>query len=339
MQVIKGKVSSISSGSGMALTDEKSPMSATADFPSAFNQFHLIATSTYGASDEWKDTWSTNCFREDTKLSNCNSCSVVDEKRYQPKNVGACSTKSVAKLNDEQLFKQPPPEDCPICYLRLPSMKSGRKYKSCCGKIVCSGCSSAPVYDSKGKIIKERKCPFCRSPAVTSEEEMVQRHMKRAKLGDAEAIYIIGCYYANGSHGFPRDRSKVLEIWKKAGELGHAEALLKIGIAYHLGRGVGKSRTKERQYMELAAIRGDTTARHHLGYIEECVNNLDVALKHYLIAARSGSSTSINELFMAGNATTDDVKKTFHAYQTYINEIKSSQRDRAAVASERFKYY
>ena len=42
-------------------------------------------------------------------------------------------------ISDDELFKQPPPkEDCPICLLPLPLLLP--VHKSCCGKIICSGC-------------------------------------------------------------------------------------------------------------------------------------------------------------------------------------------------------
>jgi len=36
------------------------------------------------------------------------------------------------KERDEKLFKQPPPqfEDCPICFLRMPYLDTGQRYKS-----------------------------------------------------------------------------------------------------------------------------------------------------------------------------------------------------------------
>ena len=75
-------------------------------------------------------------------------------------------------ISDEELFKQPPPkEDCPICLLPLPLLGSGSVYKSCCGKIICSGCRHAPVKDNLGNEIIEEKCPFCRTPAPYSDEE------------------------------------------------------------------------------------------------------------------------------------------------------------------------
>ena len=56
----------------------------------------------------------------------------------------------VEKISDEDLFKQPPPkEDCPICFLLLPSLETGHRYKSCCGKTICTGCIYAPLNDDR----------------------------------------------------------------------------------------------------------------------------------------------------------------------------------------------
>jgi len=45
-----------------------------------------------------------------------------------------------AQLYDEKLFKVPPkPEDCPICFVQMPSLCTGSKTVSCCGKTICSG--------------------------------------------------------------------------------------------------------------------------------------------------------------------------------------------------------
>jgi len=38
---------------------------------------------------------------------------------------------SMSIVSDEELFKQPPQkEDCPICFLQMPSLETGYKYKS-----------------------------------------------------------------------------------------------------------------------------------------------------------------------------------------------------------------
>ena len=50
-----------------------------------------------------------------------------------------------AELHDEELFKQPPPdEDCPICFLLLPSLETGYRYKTCCGKVIFGPLSFPP---------------------------------------------------------------------------------------------------------------------------------------------------------------------------------------------------
>ena len=42
---------------------------------------------------------------------------------------------------------------------------------------------------------------------------------------------------------------------------------------------------------------------------------------------------------MAGCATKEDYAKALQAYQAYLDEIKSGQRDEAAVFSDEYKYY
>ena len=88
-------------------------------------------------------------------------------------------------------------------------------YMPCCGKIICSGCSYAPVYDNLGNEIIEEKCPFCRAPTPDSDEECNEWLQKRVEVGDAEAMFRLGNYYREGADGFPQDDVKAgLEISK-----------------------------------------------------------------------------------------------------------------------------
>ena len=50
---------------------------------------------------------------------------------------------------------------------------------TCCGKNICSGCFHADVYDNHGNIIADEKCPFCRTPRPTTDEEIIERLTKR----------------------------------------------------------------------------------------------------------------------------------------------------------------
>jgi len=255
--------------------------------------------------------------------------------------LGGSNDNDKNKEHDEKLFKQPPPrEDCPICFLRLPSLHSGTRYYDCCGKVICGGCSFAPLYDNLGNEvdIDDRKCPFCRTPEVSDEEE-AESYKKRIEADDPIAIHKFGCFYSTGMHGYPQDHAKALEYWHRAGELGYATAYLNIGTAYYRGQGVEVDKKKAIHYYELAAMRGDMVARYNLGNNEACVER---ALKHHMIAVRGGHSNSlkeIKELYKYELATKEDYTKALRAYQDYLGEIKSDQRDEAAAADEEFRYY
>jgi TPR repeat protein len=245
-------------------------------------------------------------------------------------------------ISDDELFKQPPNEDCPICLLCLPSLESGSTYYVCCGKMICCGCSFAPVYDNLGNEIMEEKCPFCRTPTHISDEEYNERLQKRVELGDAEAIFSLGCNYRDGDDGFPQDYAKAFELFVRAGELGCAEAYCNVGYAYDFGHGVEIDEKKATYYYKLAAIGGEVISRYNLGNNEEDEGNMNRALKHYMIAAKSGEPDSlkqIQELYTNGHATKDDYAKALRAYQAYLAEIKSAQRDAAAAAHANCRYY
>ena len=87
---------------------------------------------------------------------------------------------------------------------------------------------------------------------------------------------------------------------------------------------------------------GDEVARHNLGCAEARVDNWDRATKHWLIAAGDGYDDSVKHiqlLYKAGYATKDDYASALQNYQAYLDEIKSDQRDTAAAADDRYKYY
>ena len=82
---------------------------------------------------------------------------------------------------------------------------SGSIYMACCGKTICNGCIHAPVYDNLGNQITQKKCPFCRTPLTTTDEEVIKAIKKRVKVGDAYAIYNLGSFYREGAYGLPQD--------------------------------------------------------------------------------------------------------------------------------------
>ena len=145
--------------------------------------------------------------------------------------------------------------------------------------------------------------------------------------------------------GFPQDMDKALKMFHKAGELGYAGAYNNIGATYDFGEeGVKMNQKKAEYYYELAAMMGNAVARNNLGNFERIwKGNTDRALKHYMIAVKSGNSRSLEEikrLYTKGQATKDDYMKALQLYQAYLGEIKSKQRDEAAAANEeKCRYY
>jgi len=298
-----------------------------------------------------------NCGKEGDNINNiCNKCKQVKycnaacKKKHRSKHKKECENhiqrlaELVAKSHDEKLFKQPTPaEDCPICFLHMPSLQTGWRYQSCCGKVICSGCIYAPVYDNQGNEVgRNQKCPFCRTPTPTSIEEAIERLKKRMEIGDVIAIFNLGVFYSDGTRGFSQDYTKALELWHRAAELGYSEGYLGIGNAYLYGRGVEVDEKKARHYYELAAMAGDEAARYNLGLDEWRAGNMERALKHWMIAARDGYSNSLKQvkrLYTHEQATKEDYTRALQLYQTYLGEIKSSQRDEAAAAHDTLRYY
>ena len=299
-----------------------------------------------------------NCGKEGNidNMNTCNKCKMVKycnaacKKKHRSKHKKDCeehlrlAAEQAAKLHDEKLFKEPPQlfDDCPICFLRLPTRKSGWRYMTCCGKVICSGCCYAPVYDNQGNEIAEKNCPFCRTPLPTTEEEMDERRKKRVEANDHMAIYNQGNFHRDGKYGYPQNHTKALELYHRSAELGCSVAYNNIGVAYDKGRGVEVDKKKANYYYDLAAIMGDISARYNLGIFEENAGNTDRALKHYMIAVGGGHNNSlqtIQRLYSNGQASKEDYTKALQLYQTYLREVKSKQRDKAAAADDQYRYY
>ena len=279
-------------------------------------------------------------------LKSCTACKLVKycsrgcQIAHRSQHKKECK-KRAKELHDEKLFKHPPPEeDCPICMIRLPMLASGTVYMACCGKLICRGC----VYAFQSRVTKKEHdvCPFCRTPPPISYEERIKRLEKRMGMNDAMAISSMGAYYDGGLIGLQQNRIKALELWHRVAELGCALAYSCIGTAYKNGWGVEVDEKKAKKYWESAASGGCLKARHNLGRLEVKEGNVERALKHFMIAVRDGNSDSlqnIKHMCKHGFATKEDYAKALQFHQTYVDEIKSDQRDEAVAYKDEWKYY
>jgi len=279
-------------------------------------------------------------------LKSCAACKLVKycsrdcQLAHRSQHKKACKRRA-KELHDEKLFKQPPPlEDCPICFLRMPHLTSVQVYMACCGKVMCRGC----VYAFQSRVSKKEEsvCPFCRVPAPSSNDELVQRYKNRAELNDAVAIRNLGSFYRLETYGFPQNYAKALELFHRAAELGDSQSYYSIGNAYEFGRGVGVDKKKAIHYWELAAMEGNVDASFNLGVVEGRTGNMDRALKHFMNAIEGGYADSlekVRDLYSWGIVTKDVYAKAQQVYQAYVDEIKSDQRDEAAAFREDWRYY
>ena len=234
-------------------------------------------------------------------------------------------------VSDEDIFKEPPPKDeCPICLLPMPLDHEGVRYKECCGKVICIGCSYVNETENNRKI-----CAFCRAPEANSDKDCIERINKRVEANDAGAMCQLGLFYDRGERGLRQNYKKANKLFHRAGELGNTTSQYNIGISYLRGEGVEKDLKKAKYYWELAAIGGIAMARHNLGCSEWRAGNMNRALKHWMISAAAGYDNSLNAIrgcFLDGHATKDDFENALRAHKEASDEMKSEQREAAAAA-------
>jgi len=264
-------------------------------------------------------------------------CSVTCEKAHRQKHKKQCNRRA-AELFDEALFQQPPPkDDCPICFLPLQFGTGYNHYQPCCGKFLCSGCVNAVKAERTNSLRNiPPHCPFCRTPTLTSHEELIERCTKRMEANDAEAFMILGCHYHEGEMGLPQNLKKSMGLLLRAAELGSINAHAHLSQAYYNGEGVEKDMKKANHHWERAAVGGHDQSRHNLGVLESQHNLSDNrAKKHFMIAARARydeSLKTIRDMFMAGQVTKKEYEMTLRAHKDSQDEMKSDQRDIAADA-------
>ena len=62
----------------------------------------------------------------------------------------------------------------------------------------------------------DQLCPFCRTPATTSDDEMIERMKKLTEIDDAQAIHELGRFHSEGRYGLQHDMDRALELWYRA---------------------------------------------------------------------------------------------------------------------------
>jgi TPR repeat protein len=119
-------------------------------------------------------------------------------------------------------------------------------------------------YDEKARLIHER------FPEESFWTDDVKEVLKQAEAGDAEAQFLLGCFYSEkkrvrSSDSDPergrcviKSRPLAAKWFRKAAEQGHPQAQYNLGIYYKEGRGVAKDEAEAEKWFRMAE---ETNAR------------------------------------------------------------------------------
>jgi TPR repeat protein len=145
--------------------------------------------------------------------------------------------------------------------------------------------------------------------------------------------YVVGfgaqCHF-NGEKGFSKDIPRAIELFNKAGELGHEMSYYNLGQIYRNGQGgVDVDLKKAKHYYEKSAKLGSVNARYMLGTIEGKARNFERAFRHLTISAKAGHKESLDILkagFKEGRVRKDEFVAALRAYHTSDTEMASDNR-------------
>lgn len=136
---------------------------------------------------------------------------------------------------------------------------------------------------------------------------------------EPDALFLLGEIYESVSltiDGVARNASKARKVWKKAAELGHAEAARELANCYHVGSSVKANPAKAQEYWLQAASSGDVLARFELAnfYFDERPDKIQDAIDLYTLLILedefSGQSClKLGRIFYRGIGTAKDTSQ------------------------------
>ena len=248
----------------------------------------------------------------------------------------------VERDGDAALFVQPTRDDCDICMRVLPIETSLRTYMTCCGKVVCFGCSFECTRATEAMNEKKAKknqnllldmCAFCRQPTADSSEITIRRTNERVERGDSHGMKQLALFYLEGEYGLPKDDAKALDLMRQSAELGEIDAKYALAVFSMTGDlGLEIDEAKSIIYFEQAAKGGNVLARFNLGQKEFRNRNFKRAIRHWRIAAAAGYDEAVMRLmscFEEGVITLEELAGYIQARDKAAIEINSDDRNRA----------
>ena len=180
-------------------------------------------------------------------------------------------------------------------------------------------------------------CPFCRKSQPENEGFPIEEYEARMALGDHKAFANMSNVYSKGLHGLPRDKAKASTLRLRAFELGSLDACYNMSLAYSIDGRVEGDASKAEYYLKMAARQGHIQARYRLACLEKDRDNIDLAVKHWMISAAAGhedSAKNMNTAYRYKYITKNQFENVLRAYQKAKEDMSSEERDKAIVARD-----
>ena len=251
-------------------------------------------------------------------------------------------------MEDPELWKpHPPTEECPVCMVPLAFEHVQTSYWTCCGKYVCKACSeehrrALKVTNRKREKKKqpplEKTCAFCRRPVQKNDSELISRYEERVDKGDTVAMLNLAGKYLKGSNGVRKNDDKALELLQMAADLGSVVAIQKLGCwASDERLRLIPSGTSSKEYFEDGAKKGNVLSRYYLAERLAEDGSIDLAIRHWHLAAAAGHGGSMKRLwkcFNRGKLSKPNLEKALRAHKEASDEMNSEDRKRYAAYKE-----
>lgn len=151
---------------------------------------------------------------------------------------------------------------------------------------------------------------------------------------DAKAFWSLGNIYVEGGWGLRRDAEKGLELWLRAVELGEIHAHNSIADILLNDEFIPKDPARAVHHYQQGSIGGDESSRHNLAIIEGKNGNFVGAMRHFIIAAGTGSEQSLDAVkkaFVEGLAPKALYELALRVHHKYLDEVRSDQREKASA--------
>ena len=171
-----------------------------------------------------------------------------------------------------------------------------------------------------------------RTPTPKGDAAMLALVRKRVDAKDPKAMEFLAGAHCHAEYGLQHDSPRAMALWTEAANLGDLAAHCRLGFKYYHGYGVEQDGARGARHLQHAAMQGHLESRYVLGIFEQGNENHELAVRHWMIAAKMGDQGSLDEIkdmFMDGLATKVQYAESLKGYQNALEMTKSPQREEA----------